>query len=93
MLKFNLFSIIPGIPGISEIRPIHSRDNYNKQLYPTMRFKSTRGRSGTLSFEEVVLGGLASDGGLYVPESIPKFLTSDIENVRSLFALSQIMLY
>jgi hypothetical protein len=79
MLKFNL------IPDISEIN--RSGCLYNEQLYPTMRFKSTRGRSGTLSFEEVVLGGLASDGGLYVPESIPKFLTSDIENVRSKFAV------
>jgi len=38
-----------------------------------MRFISTRGEAPALSFEEVVLAGLASDGGLYVPESLPTF--------------------
>lgn len=36
-----------------------------------MRYISTRGKAPVLSFEEVVLAGLASDGGLYVPETIP----------------------
>ena len=36
-----------------------------------MRYISTRGTAPTLSFEEVTLAGLASDGGLYVPESWP----------------------
>ncbi len=36
-----------------------------------MRYISTRGTAPILSFDEVVLAGLASDGGLYVPESIP----------------------
>ena len=36
-----------------------------------MRFISTRGAAPILSFDEVVLAGLASDGGLYVPESLP----------------------
>ena len=38
-----------------------------------MKYISTRGDAAPLSFEEVVLTGLASDGGLYVPESIPVF--------------------
>ncbi len=38
-----------------------------------MKFISTRLAAPTLSFEEVVLQGLASDGGLYVPEFLPKF--------------------
>ncbi|MBA2778193.1 threonine synthase [Billgrantia kenyensis] len=37
-----------------------------------MRYISTRGQAPALSFEEVVLTGMASDGGLYVPESIPQ---------------------
>lgn len=38
-----------------------------------MKYISTRGQAPSLSFEEVVLAGLASDGGLYVPETLPKF--------------------
>lgn len=37
----------------------------------SQRYLSTRGDDYGLSFEEVVLKGLASDGGLYVPEEIP----------------------
>jgi len=35
------------------------------------RYLSTRGEDSDLSFEDVVLKGLASDGGLYIPEEIP----------------------
>ncbi|KAK4243005.1 tryptophan synthase beta subunit-like PLP-dependent enzyme, partial [Corynascus novoguineensis] len=37
----------------------------------SQRYLSTRGEDSGLSFEEVVLKGLASDGGLYIPEEIP----------------------
>lgn len=37
-----------------------------------MHYISTRGLAPVCSFSEVVLAGLASDGGLYVPETIPK---------------------
>ena len=43
-----------------------------------MKYISTRGQAPSLSFEDVVLTGLASDGGLYVPESLPKFSQSEI---------------
>ena len=43
-----------------------------------MKFISTRGDAPVLSFEEVVLTGLASDGGLYVPETLPKFSQQEI---------------
>ena len=36
-----------------------------------MKFVSTRGQAPVLGFDDVVLTGLASDGGLYVPESLP----------------------
>ena len=36
-----------------------------------MKYISTRGSAPALDFESVVLAGLASDGGLYVPEAIP----------------------
>lgn len=41
-----------------------------------MRYISTRGSAPILTFEEAMLTGLARDGGLYVPETIPT-LTKD----------------
>lgn len=43
-----------------------------------MKYISTRGGAPTLGFEDVVLTGLASDGGLYVPESLPQFSVEEI---------------
>jgi threonine synthase len=37
-----------------------------------MRYVSTRGQAPELGFADVLLGGLATDGGLYVPTSWPK---------------------
>ncbi|KAI8319951.1 putative threonine synthase [Martensiomyces pterosporus] len=36
-----------------------------------MKYRSTRGQVKGQSFESVVLEGLASDGGLYIPEQLP----------------------
>ncbi|MFM7083727.1 MAG: threonine synthase, partial [Hyphomicrobium sp.] len=38
-----------------------------------MKYVSTRGLAPQLSFEDVILSGLARDGGLYVPEKWPVF--------------------
>ena len=38
-----------------------------------MRYISTRGQAPALAFEDVMLTGLAPDGGLYVPETLPRF--------------------
>lgn len=43
-----------------------------------MKYISTRGDAPALNFEEVVLTGLATDGGLYVPESLPSFSQEEI---------------
>ncbi|MAZ88884.1 MAG: threonine synthase [Cellvibrionaceae bacterium] len=43
-----------------------------------MKYISTRGDATPLSFEDVVLTGLAPDGGLYIPESLPKFSQEEI---------------
>ncbi|MBM3617711.1 MAG: threonine synthase [Alphaproteobacteria bacterium] len=37
-----------------------------------MRYESTRGNAPELGFEDVVLTGLAVDGGLYVPKTLPR---------------------
>ena len=42
-----------------------------------MRYVSTRGRAAELGFDDVLLAGLATDGGLYVPASWPR--VSDAE--------------
>ena len=38
-----------------------------------MQYISTRGEAPALDFDEVLLAGLARDGGLYLPESWPQF--------------------
>ncbi|MYM62921.1 threonine synthase [Pseudomaricurvus sp. HS19] len=43
-----------------------------------MKYISTRGDAPSLTFEDVVLTGLAPDGGLYVPETLPKFSQEEI---------------
>ncbi len=49
-----------------------------------MRYISTRGSAPVLSFEEVLLTGLASDGGLYVPEHLPGFSMRELEEMSTL---------
>jgi threonine synthase len=46
-----------------------------------MQFVSTRGGAPRASFSEVLLAGLAPDGGLYLPESWPQ-VTDRFKNVR-----------
>ena len=43
-----------------------------------MRYVSTRGQAPVLSFEEAMMTGLARDGGLYVPETVPQLTGSQI---------------
>lgn len=38
-----------------------------------MKYLSTRGESPPANFEQVLLTGLAPDGGLYVPDQLPRF--------------------
>jgi threonine synthase len=49
-----------------------------------MKYISTRGDAPELTFEEVLLTGLATDGGLYVPKEVPKFSQQEIESWRGL---------
>jgi len=49
-----------------------------------MRYQSTRGTAPLLGFREVTLAGLASDGGLYVPESWPQFSRDQIAAMANL---------
>ncbi|WP_252180508.1 threonine synthase [Endozoicomonas sp. 4G] len=49
-----------------------------------MKYISTRGQGGAKSFQEVLLAGLAEDGGLYVPAELPRFDQDKIRSLRGL---------
>ncbi|MEC8134527.1 MAG: threonine synthase, partial [Pseudomonadota bacterium] len=49
-----------------------------------MQYISTRGEAPTLEFDDVLLAGLASDGGLYLPKSWPRFKAADIREMQGL---------
>ncbi len=46
-----------------------------------MRYVSTRGQAPVLGFEDVLLAGLARDGGLYVPEAWPSLSAVQIRSL------------
>ena len=49
-----------------------------------MRYVSTRGEAPVLEFDDVLLAGLASDGGLYVPEAWPEVSAADMRAMQGL---------
>lgn len=49
-----------------------------------MRYISTRGAAPALGFTDVLLTGLARDGGLYVPETWPRLTADEIRKLRGL---------
>jgi len=49
-----------------------------------MKYVSTRDQAPKLAFDEVLLTGLARDGGLYVPEAWPRFSAADIAGLKGL---------
>ncbi len=49
-----------------------------------MRYVSTRGEAPVLGFEDAILGGLARDGGLYLPEEWPTLSESEIAALAGL---------
>jgi len=49
-----------------------------------MKYISTRGQSPAINFSQILLGGLAPDGGLYLPESYPHFTDADLTAMRGM---------
>jgi threonine synthase len=49
-----------------------------------MKYQSTRGNAPAQSFLEILLGGLAPDGGLYLPETYPHFSPDDLTALRAM---------
>ena len=60
-----------------------------------MLYNSTRGECPAVPFSEVLLGGLAPDGGLYMPQTFPKFSIEEIESWSNLpfYKLASKILY
>jgi threonine synthase len=49
-----------------------------------MKYISTRGGAAPQSFSDILLGGLAPDGGLYLPESYPQVSAAELAEWREL---------
>lgn len=49
-----------------------------------MKYISTRGNSPAKTFTEILLGGLAPDGGLYLPEQYPQVTRAELDAWRTL---------
>ncbi|WP_128253793.1 threonine synthase [Falsirhodobacter deserti] len=49
-----------------------------------MKYISTRGAAPVLTFGEAMMTGLARDGGLYLPETIPAFTEGEIASLAGL---------
>lgn len=47
-----------------------------------MRYVSTRGRAKARAFDEILLSGMAEDGGLYVPETLPRLAADWVYSLR-----------
>ena len=50
----------------------------------SIKYSSTRGGESSLSYEDVLLSGLARDGGLFMPEEWPQFSHSDLKEMKHL---------
>jgi threonine synthase len=49
-----------------------------------MKYVSTRGRAANQSFTDILLEGLAADGGLAVPEQWPRIMRPKLDAMRDL---------
>ncbi len=49
-----------------------------------MRYVSTRGQAPVRDFSGVLLAGLAEDGGLYMPETLPQLTHADLHALRGM---------
>ena len=49
-----------------------------------MNYVSTRDKNNRVSSAEAIAHGISKEGGLFVPESFPKFSGEDFENLKKL---------
>jgi threonine synthase len=57
-----------------------------------MRFVSTRAGSAPVTLSEAITGGIAEDGGLFVPEALPALSWSDFPQSTSLPTLAELVI-
>ena len=53
-----------------------------------IKYLSTRGQESNLNFDDVLLSGLARDGGLYLPNTWPRFSNSELNEMKDLDYIS-----
>ena len=56
-----------------------------------MKYLSTRG-AAKVNLDDALLSGIAADGGLFVPEALPKFHTDDFDGAESMLDIASILL-
>ena len=56
-----------------------------------MKFLSTRG-AAAVTLDDALLSGIAVDGGLFVPEALPKFDSGDFDGAESTLDVAKILL-
>ncbi len=56
-----------------------------------MQFSSTRG-GGPVSLDEALVAGIAADGGLFLPQSLPTFEIGDFDNAESITDVAGVLL-
>ena len=49
-----------------------------------MKYSSTRGKSPSVNFIDVLTSGVAPDGGLYIPDNFPIFSSNQIQEFENL---------
>jgi threonine synthase len=57
-----------------------------------MRFISTRGGAAPVTLSDAIVQGLASDGGLFVPERLPVLPLSDFPRFAALPAIAEVLI-
>ena len=63
--------------GDDSVPPLAYQDAEGLKAIP-MQYISTRGAAPVLGFGEAMMTGLARDGGLYVPETVPVLSHAEI---------------
>jgi threonine synthase len=73
---------LPGWPATASFGPIaEKRPIGPREASVPVKYVSTRGSAPALGFVDVLLAGLASDGGLYVPEVWPQIGHAEISGL------------
>ena len=50
-----------------------------------MKYFSTRNKNLNYSFKEVFLRGLAPDGGLFIPQQLKKYNSTELNEIMTFF--------